>query len=160
MAVEAGFFGDDGSGLFHLFENGVGGRGNNQNIAGVELCLDVCSDLQMQTFPTPTSPPTPTPERREEPTRCALIILVVPEMPTGTPAVMTAMSPLLEITGLLRQIGRGLDQLVGGVDNRHNQRDNAPGEAQMPVGLLICDAGDDRGGGPVFAEQTGGAAAL
>ena len=52
---------------------------------------------QTQALPLATSlfsGPTPTPVARQLPTMWILIMLVVPETPTGTPAVTTASSPL------------------------------------------------------------------
>ena len=46
-----------------------------------------------QTSPLALWLPMPTPASRESPTMWTLIMLVVPEMPTGTPAVTTTRSP-------------------------------------------------------------------
>ena len=66
---------------------------------GLNLARISSSVRQTQALPealvrAALSRPTPTPVDRQLPTMWILIMLVVPETPTGTPAVTTASSPL------------------------------------------------------------------
>ena len=72
-------------------------EGTTSTMPGLNLARTSSMVRQTQALPVATSlfsGPTPTPVVRQLPTMWILIILVVPETPTGTPAVTTASSPL------------------------------------------------------------------
>lgn len=87
-------------------------------------------------------------------------MLVEPETPTGTPAGDDRHVALLEVTRFLGQLGGGVDQVVGGLYQRHHHGHDAPGEAEVPVNLFRGDTGNDGRRGAVFAQQPRRLAAL
>ena len=99
VAVQAGLLNHQSGGIADIAQHLVGGGGNDQHHAGAELCLDLLQSaadaglaaggdqIGLAAAHAYTG-------ARQLPTMWILIMLVVPETPTGTPAVTTASSPL------------------------------------------------------------------
>ncbi len=98
VAVQAGLLDHQSGGVTDVAQHLVGGGGDDQDHAGLELCadlLDGAADAGLAGGVGQISAlgADATPVARQLPIMWILIMLVVPETPTGTPAVTTASSP-------------------------------------------------------------------
>lgn len=83
-------------------------------------------------------------------------MLVVPEMPTGTPAVMTTRSPWRMRPAFSADWHRQLHQLVGVLGTGHGDGLHAPVKGHLALHLLLQQQGYHRGLRTEGADHLGG----
>ena len=100
-------------------------------------------------------PVTPSPVSSTWPTTWTFIMLVVPEMPRGTPAVMTTKSPLSTRPVFSAGVHGPLKEGVGVTHLVHQGGHHAPGEVQLAPHVLLGGAAHNGVQGPELGELPG-----